>query len=377
MKRILTLLLMLAGLAAAAQNSPKYEQFKELRDKADTLGMMRMLDEWGDKDPEYYSAWANYCQVMAEETEEESWMPMSVNWVRMGREEFPDNELLHHKLAEVLFGADYNEEAFTVLKEIEERGIADASTWRLLAGCCLMSNDLDKVRKYLSLLIRDGDEEDREFARESLEAVDKTDSLRNSQLLRLDHDALRKQAETPEFPQLIARFEACDSTLTREEIASVYYGSAYLKDYNLVSRNSQDIEQLAEEEKFDEASAALREKLKEYPVSLFLIVSLYNLSEDEQESQACAWKANALLGTIDSSGRCTPEKPLQVICVNDEYMALGHIFEMQDLREQKLVECPALTPQDRMTILNSYGMEQVIHFYLTPPYWTRLSAMME
>ena len=66
MKRIFTLLFLCIGLTAAAQNmikldnSDAYEHFKELRNENDTLQMKQMLDDWGQKDPEYYAAWSNF-----------------------------------------------------------------------------------------------------------------------------------------------------------------------------------------------------------------------------------------------------------------------------------------------------------------------------
>ena len=53
MKKLFSLLLLAIGLTAAAQNSARYDHFKELRNEADTTGMKKMLDEWGEKDPEY------------------------------------------------------------------------------------------------------------------------------------------------------------------------------------------------------------------------------------------------------------------------------------------------------------------------------------
>ena len=78
MKKIFTLLFLAIGLTAAAQTSDKYELFKELRNEADTTGMKNLLDNWGDKDAEFYAAWVNYCSVMAEESEDPTWLEMPI-----------------------------------------------------------------------------------------------------------------------------------------------------------------------------------------------------------------------------------------------------------------------------------------------------------
>ena len=382
MKRVISLLLLLAGLTAAAQNavlnnSAKYEQFKELRNQADTLGMKQMLDTWGDKDPEYYAAWSNYCSVMAVETENPTWTPMSVNWIKMGRDAFPDDRLLLLKYPQVLFDNEQFAEALPVLLEIEEKGIPDPASWEYLAEIYLMKNDLDNSRKYLKKVVAEApDEEERMYARMNLETFDRIEHEADSLRLRLDHPAIEKFAKTAAFKKLVTRFAACDTTLTREEIANVYYGSAYGKDYNWVDSDSEGIQKLVDEGKVQEALASLQAKLQEYPASLFLLISIFNLADDQALVESCVWKARALLSAIDNSGNgTTPDSPLQVISVNDEYMYLNQVCESQGLRSQSLLNNIPNGPQDQMVFVNSFGLDQTLYFYLTPPYWKRLDAM--
>lgn len=375
MKRLLTLLLLLAGLTAAAQNSSKYEHFKELRDESDTLGMKQMLENWGKEDPEYYSAWANYCQVMGELTEDENWPVMATNWVKMGRDEFPDDTLLLYKMAEVYFNNGQMREALPVLEEIEEKGLGDVMTWFYLHSIYGLKEDLEKSRHYLNKMVEDGGEDERAYATEVLESYAEFDRLADSLTIYPDHDAIRAFAKTPAFQELTTRFEACDTTLTLQEIATLYYGSSYLKDYNDVQQECDDIRTLAEEEKFQEAKEALQEKLKKYPVSLFVLISLFNLTEDEEELMPYVWKARQILTVIDNTGRVyNPERPFQVICINDEYMALQQILRMKQFQSQALVETKD-GPLDKMTFLNEYDLDQTVYFRITPPYWERLNSL--
>lgn len=375
MKRIVTLLLLLAGIAAAAQNSPKYEHFKELRNETDTVGMKRMLDDWGRQDPEYYSAWTNYCQVMAEETGGETWQQQAVGWVKMGREEFPDDELLLLKQAEVLFNYDQFRDALPVLNEIEEKGLGEGVTWYYLQSIYALKGDFVQARHYLNKMVEEGDENDRAYAQEILASYDKVEQWADSLAIYPDHAAIKDFSQTPAFQELISRFEACDTTLTRKEIATVYYGSSYLKDYNLVSRSGEDIRKMVEEGKTGDAVEALQNKLKEYPVSLYLIISLYNLIEDEEALMPIVWKANALLSVIDNTGRLNmQERPFQVICVNDEYIFLQQVMDMSQFLEQSLLESQN-GPLDKMTFLPaSYDLDVTAYFQITPPYWERLAV---
>ena len=372
MKRIIIVMtLLLAGLTAAAQ-SPRYEQFKEYRNQSDTLQMKQMLDNWGDQDPEFYAAWVNYCMIMAEETQDPTWLEMGVSWAKNGREAYPDNDLLLFKLTDALFDNEQFQEALPLLEEIEQRGLGETITWNHLSVIYGAKGDFDRSRTYLEKMIQDGEEDDKDYARGMLEEYDRIDHMTDSLALYPDHAAIKALSQTPAFQDLVNRFAACDSTLTREEIATIYYGSSYLKDYNLVNSQSEDIRTLAEEGKIEEARAALKAKLQDYPVSLFVLFSLYNLSEDEAEAEVYLWKIRRLLSTIDNTGRAnSTERPFQVICVNDEYHALNYILGMQEFKSQAVVE----GPMDKMDFLNEYGLEMTVYFYLTPPYWERLNSL--
>ena len=374
MKRIIILTtLLLVGLTAAAQvQSPRYEQFKEFRNQSDTIQMRQMLDNWGEKDAEFYAAWVNYCAIMAEEAQDPTWLEMGVSWAKNGRAAFPDNDLLLHKLSDALFDNEQFQEALPLLEEIEQRGLGDIVTWYHLSVIYGAKGDFAQSRKYLEKMIQDGEENDKAYARGMLEEYDQVEHMTDSLAIHPDHAAIKAASQTPAFQDLVDRFAACDTTLTREEIATVYYGSSYLKDYNLVQSQSEAIRTLAEEGKIEEARAALAAKLKDYPVSLFVLFSLYNLSEDEAEAETYLWKIRSLLGTIDNTGRAnSTERPFQVICVNDEYHALNYILRMSEFKSQAIVD----GPMDKMDFLNEYGLEMTVYFYLTPPYWERLNSL--
>lgn len=375
MKRVILLItLLLAGLAAGAQvvQSPRYEQFKEYRNVSDTLRMKQMLDNWGEKDSEFYAAWINYCSVMAVETQDPTWLEMGVSWAENGREAFPDNNLLLIKQADALFDNEQFQEALPVLEEIERRGLGDALTWYHLSSIYGLKANLAQSRHYLEKMIQDGDEELQAYARELLVTYDEMERQADSLQFKPDHAAIKTISQTRDFQNLADRFAACDTTMTREEVATLYYGSAYARDYESVQTQCENIKTMVEEGQISEAKAALEEKLKDYPVSLYLLVSLFNLSEDEDELMSYAWKARNIITVIDNTGRVNdPEHPFQVICVNDEYIVLDQLFEMSEFRSQALVDGPL----DKMTFLNAYGLEETAYFQITTPYWERLNSL--
>lgn len=378
MKRFLTLLLLFVGLSAAAQvvQSPRYEQFKEYRNQSDTLRMKQMLDNWGEKDAEFYGAWVNYCSVMAEETQDPTWLEMAVSWAKMGRDTYPDEDLLLHKLSDALFDNEQFQEALPLLEEIEQKGVGDIITWHHLAVIYGAKGDFAQSRKYLEKMIQDGDEESQAYAQEIAAVYDEIERQVDSLAFHPDHAAIKALSQTTAYEELTARFAACDSTLTREEIATVYYGAAYTHNYEYVLAECADIRTLASEGKIKEAREALEAKLKEYPVSLFILISLYNLAETEEELRPSVWKAQQILTVIDNTGRLNdPKQPFQVICINDEYIALEQLLEAQGVKSQEAVKGIADDPLDKLTFTNSFGLEQNAYFWLTPPYWEKLNRL--
>ena len=378
MKRLtLLIILLVAGLSAAAQvQSPRYEQFKEYRNQSDTLQMRQMLDNWGEKDAEFYAAWVNYCSIMADETQDPTWLEMGVNWAKMGRDTYPDNELLLHKQSDALFDNEQFQEALPLLEEIEQKGLGDIITWHHLAVIYGAKGDFTQSRKYLEKLIQSGDEEYQAYAQEVMAVYDELERQADSLAFHPDHAAIKALSQTPAYQELTARFAACDSTLTREEIAAVYYGAAYFHNYEYVQAECADIRTLASEGKIKEAREALEAKLKEYPVSLFILISLYNLAETEEELMPPVWKARQILTVIDNTGRLDdPKQPFQVICINDEYIALEQLLEAQSVKSQEAVKGIADDPLDKLTYTNSFGLEQNAYFWLTPPYWEKLNRL--
>ena len=380
MKRLVFLFCLLFGISAAAQNvhnSARYERIRELRAEADTLGMKQMLDAWGEKDPEYYAAWSNYCALMADVTTDPSWKGKAVDWVKMGREEFPEDTLLLLKLPEVLYENGQYAEALPLAEEVVQKGLDGPLDWYLLNALYSLQGNLDRAAHYLEKMSQDEDEYYRSYAEDALEQQARLRQRLDSILFVPDHTSIREIAQTADFQDLVNRFVACDTTLTREDIATVYYGSAYGKSYELADATSESIQNLVKEGKIQEAIAALQTRLEEYPVSLSLLVSLYNLSEDESVLSSCLWKVRSLLIVIDNSGNgFSPESPHHVICVNDEYQVLQQVYRARALRGQALLDKLPNGPQDQMTFVNAYGLDQDTYFYLTPPYWERLPALM-
>ncbi len=144
------------------------------------------------------------------------------------------------------------------------------------------------------------------------------------------------------YAQLAERFEANDSLLTVNDYILIYYGYSFTSKYNGSISTWQAVDSLVEEKRIEEAYEQVKEYRKSNPVSLKLLIYAANLAselqKEEEEIQSYVNKYVKLSSAILSSGDGTSEKTaFKVICVNDEYQILYNVFNVQNLKQQSLV----------------------------------------
>ena len=143
------------------------------------------------------------------------------------------------------------------------------------------------------------------------------------------------------YAQLTERFEINDSLLTLNDYALIYYGYSFTSKYKGSMDIWQDVDSLMEEKRMEEAYEQVKEYRKANPVSLKLLIYAVNLASElqkEEEVQSYVNKYVKLSSAILSSGDGTSEETaFKVICVNDEYQILYNVFDVQNLKQQSLV----------------------------------------
>ncbi|MDR0865095.1 MAG: DUF4919 domain-containing protein [Candidatus Symbiothrix sp.] len=132
------------------------------------------------------------------------------------------------------------------------------------------------------------------------------------------------------YPQLMARFELSDPTLTEEEYKHLYYGYLFQEDYKpfRISPEEKEMEKyynkvILSKKDYDKIIQLATSALSKYPFDLRqmnFLAYVYHLKGDETLAMQTANKLNAIREVILSSGNGqTCETAYHVISINDEY----------------------------------------------------------
>lgn len=138
------------------------------------------------------------------------------------------------------------------------------------------------------------------------------------------------------YDALMSRFTGADTTLTKEEIAKIYYGYSFTEDHYPYSTNI-EAEKAFNKEDFEEAFAKSKDRLKSNPVSLNLLLITFesakflNLEADASNAKI---RFNKIANMIFDSGDGSEKFPFKVICVADEYVILKTYYKMEKLVSQ-------------------------------------------
>lgn len=166
------------------------------------------------------------------------------------------------------------------------------------------------------------------------------------------------QKEDAQFEKLVQRFVSVDTTLTLDELASIYYGSFYSTKYSY-SDASEKVRESMKNKDYAAALKLCKKELEKSPASLDLLQKAaacsYYVGE---ESDAYYQKIVQIIDVIFASGDGKTEKTaFKVVAVSDEYFLLYGVFEV-NLKQQALVgHC------DRMTVYSEDDPDDTLDLY--------------
>ena len=377
MRRVLTFALGLLIAGSLYAQHPVYEHFKEVRNAQDTTAMKSILDAWEQEEPERYAAWAGYCSVMAELTEDTAWNERGLQWAEEGLKAFPENVLLLYKKGEAQGESGLNEDALATFLHICDVEENSEDAWFHLVQLYALKRDLDTARIYAEKLSHSEDEDYQRMGTEVMESVDAWYKQFEEERITPDFQALRSFAWTADYMDLKQRFQACDTTLTVRDVSNLYYANGFRSDTDAASHKvSAALKPLLDERKFQEAFDLLTKALETEPLCLDVLFSAVLLCEplqiDEETTWRLLWKLSMVEAAISVSGTGLSEgDPVYVNGVQDEYSFLQAVFGMQGLRKQFLTA----GQHDCLIFVNGEGMDETIYFALSPAYWERLDNL--
>lgn len=155
------------------------------------------------------------------------------------------------------------------------------------------------------------------------------------------------QSQSDQFGALMTRFSAGDSSLTVEELATLYYGSFFSTDYDYEGA-SQALVDLKKQEDYKNAMELCLKELGKSPCSIDLLFDAWMFAKElGQDNSLYAQRLNQILSVILASGDGRTQKTAyKVVDISDEYFIIYAVMGL-NLSKQALVgNCDVMTVYD-------------------------------
>lgn len=150
---------------------------------------------------------------------------------------------------------------------------------------------------------------------------------------RPDYETIQQVAHTETYDQLLARYQALDTTLTLNELQTLYYGSIFVGKSSFNGLNKEVRDLLADKSKTNEAAEAVDRHLEKYPFDLQALVYRTipaGRNNDTALVQNLWAKVELVVTTIVSTGNGqTDSTGFHVVSVSDEYVLMDYIFKVE------------------------------------------------
>lgn len=171
--------------------------------------------------------------------------------------------------------------------------------------------------------------------------------------------------------ELVARFEQLDDTLTCEELARAYVAQAYAGNgsgYTDIDFDRMAIDAMMKSGDMENALRLAWTAACRNPFNLDALDALLRIVPQEHDIwKVAAWRFSRLLKAIASTGDGTSQATaFCVICVQDEYMLMRSVLEIENFVSQELI-IDGLHSFDRISVepSNLYPHHEVF-FDITP-----------
>lgn len=188
-----------------------------------------------------------------------------------------------------------------------------------------------------------------EFNSEKFEMylIDENDTLlvssRNErEYLTIDYNAIESFVKNnrDEYDALFKRFLECDTTLTADEMAKLYYGYTYTEGYfGYYSLDEKELNKMLEAEEYTKAVQWLQKEREKEPFNITVLNRLAisaHLAGNDDLAVKSFMQFDLIDNIIAASGNGTEEHPHHIIYVNDEYEVMRGGYRIDSFQKQTL-----------------------------------------
>lgn len=149
---------------------------------------------------------------------------------------------------------------------------------------------------------------------------------------RPDYETIQQVAQTEEYSLLLQRFQTADTTLTKDEVRTLYYGSIFVGKSSFHGIPGELSQLLNDKSKTDQAAKELDGFLEQYPLDIQALLYRTVLAGRNNDSTLVAdlWaRAEMIASAIISTGNGMSDSTgWHVVSVVDEYALMDYFFKV-------------------------------------------------
>ncbi|MBC8601150.1 DUF4919 domain-containing protein [Parabacteroides acidifaciens] len=167
-----------------------------------------------------------------------------------------------------------------------------------------------------------------------------------NEFMQIDYAEMERfvKDERIEYDLLLTRFEQGDPTLSKEEVAQIYYGFPFTDEYNSFALYM-NIDKAYSKNDFATALPLIKQELKRNPLSLSLLIKAMTCSIALKDPDLQSFLENTSLryqqiiqAILATGNGASTETAYKVICVSDEYEIIFKPLQAKSIQQQATLE---------------------------------------
>lgn len=222
--------------------------------------------------------------------------------------------------------------ALNIYQELYSEAPDDDMVLIGITSCLRDLDRLDEARLYAEKLASNKNERAATVGRKILAQLDPIEWQYNKMVQWM-------QAHADDYDSLIERFETADETLTMQDIAHIYYGQAFLKEYSYFALN--DMPKAFFNEDYKKCLKLCNKELKKMPASLSALfygsICAKKLG-DYETLRNYGFRTQQLVQMLHNVGDASDlNHAIPVLWVIDEYTIVREGYDVGDMESQALL----------------------------------------
>lgn len=195
----------------------------------------------------------------------------------------------------------------------------------------------------------------------------------------VDFTAIKKSLDAaPQlYQQLLDRFVKSDTTLTKDDYNTLYYGQCYQKDYSPYGSDADNLEKFRKHYDAEEYAKALPYAMKiiekkplDMQMTFKALVCNHYLKDEENKSKMGNRYNNIMLSIFESGDGKTAATAFVVMCISDEYELMANL-QVTNTSQSLVGDCDLMKLKE-----NDLGLDK-LYFNVSKPLESMMNMFKE